>query len=447
MPATVLRGNAQSTGFPDQQFDAVITDPPYYDNVSYSNLSDFFYVWLKRMLSTVLPEHTTSDLTPKKSEIIAAFYRHDGDKAKASAFYEGQMSKCFVEAKRVLKPGGAFVVIYAHKTTLGWATLVDSLRRSGFQVNEAWPLDTERPGGMKVDKAMLASSIFLACRKREGEKVGHYEEVRPELEEIVRERVSSLWDLGISGADLVIACLGAGLRAFTRFSQVEYANGEEVPAERFLTEVETVVLETILFRLSREVGGNGDRRGLANVDAATRFYTLWRYTYKATELEAGEAIIFANGTHVELDGLNGLSSGVLALVGKKKGKYRLLDYSERGDDPTLGMPAEDGQSAALIDALHRLLWLMEHHPSGLGEFLREARPNKEQLRLVAQALAGPALKGGELGEVASGSELAALTKLTANWRSVVEDVDLTHVEHEARRAGQSRIQFDKGGRR
>ena len=90
---------------------------------------------------------------------------------------------------------------------------------------------------------------------------------------------------------------------------------------------------------------------------------------------------------------------------------------------------------------------MERHPSGLADFLRDARPNTEQLRLVAQALAGPALKGGELGEVASGGELAALTKLTANWRSVVEDADVTRVDLEARRAGQSRIQFDKGGRR
>jgi putative DNA methylase len=90
---------------------------------------------------------------------------------------------------------------------------------------------------------------------------------------------------------------------------------------------------------------------------------------------------------------------------------------------------------------------MERQPSGIPEFLRDARPNTEQLRLVAQALAGPALKGGQLSEVASGSELAALVRLTANWRSVVEDVDLTRVELEARRAGQSRIEFDKGGPR
>ena len=118
---------------------------------------------------------------------------------------------------------------------------------------------------------------------------GDYEgEVRPELEQIVRERVETLWEMGISGADLVIACVGAGLRAFTRFAQVEYANGEEVPSERFLTEVETLVLETILARLSREVGGNGSQRSLAGLDSPTRFYVLWRYTYKAADLDAAK---------------------------------------------------------------------------------------------------------------------------------------------------------------
>ena len=314
------------------------------------------------------------------------------------------------------------VIVYAHKTTLGWATLVDALRVEGFMVNEAWPLDTEMRTRLRgMDSAALASSIFLVARKRHGAETGNFEEaVKPELEQIVRERVETLWEMGISGADLVIACVGAGLRAFTRFERVEYANGEEVPAERFLTEVETVVLETILGRLSREVGSRG-AYSLAGLDAPTRFYTLWRYTYKGAELDAGEAIIFANGTHVELDGSGGLSLGGRALVEKKKGKYRLFDYTERGDDEKLGMPNDDGQPVPLIDALHRTLWLMENRPASLAEFLREAEPNREQMRLVAQALAGPALKGGELADVSPSGEMAALAKLTANWRSVVED--------------------------
>lgn len=447
--ATVERGSAHKLALPEVSIDAVITDPPYYDNVPYADVSDFFYVWLKRSVGGLYPEHFATDLAPKKAEITALASRFAGDMAKASANYEDMMFLALNEANRVLKPGGALIMVYAHKTTLGWATLVDALRRSQFMVVEAWPLDTEFGGRlMAQESSALASSIFLVARKRNGSTVGNYEEeVRPELEEIVRERVETLWELGVSGADLVIACVGAGLRAFTRLARVEYANGEEVPAQRFLSEVETVVLESILARLSKEVAGtgNGERTSLAGLDAATRFYILWRYTYGAAELDAGEAIIFANGTHNELDGPHGLSAGVAPLVEKKKSKYRLHDFSERGGHEDLGKP-RDGQSAPLVDALHRVLWLMENGPSELAGFLNDAQPNREQMRLVAQALAGPALKGGELADVSPTGELAALAKLTANWRSVIEDATVTVTEREARRAGQGTL-FGKGDNR
>ena len=440
-PAVVTRGSATSLSCEDQTVDALITDPPYYDNVSYSNLSDFFYVWLKRSVGHHYSEHFAGEATPKRKEAIAASYRHDGDKEKSRHFYEAMMADAFREAYRVLKPNGHMAVVYAHKTTLGWATLVDAMRQTGFVVTEAWPLDTEMKARMiAMDTAALASSIFLVARKREAAETGNFEEaVKPELEEIVRERVETLWAMGISGADLVIACVGAGLRAFTRFARVEYANGEEVPAERFLTEVETVVLETILARLSKEVGGKGGQTSLAGMDAATRFYVLWRYTYGAADLDAGEAIVFANGTHIELDGHNGLTGGSDALVEKKKSKYRLRDFSERGDDENLGLPSEDGQPVPLVDALHRILWLMEKRPPELVKFLREAQPDREHLRLVAQALAGPALKGGELGDISPTGELAALAKLMANWQSVVEDAALTTGEKEERKKGQKQL--------
>jgi putative DNA methylase len=437
----VARGSATSQPWPEAALDAVITDPPYYDNVPYADISDFFYVWLKRTVGHLYLEHFGGQGTPKKQEAVADATRHGGDKRKANHAYEQMMAQSLAEAHRVLKSGGTLAVVYAHKTTLGWSTLVDAFRYAGFTVAEAWPLDTENKSRLRaMESAALASSIFLVGRKREGKATGFYEtDVQPELEVIVRERVETLWDQGISGADLVIACVGAGLRAFTRFARVEYANGEEVPAERFLTEVETVVLDSILARLSKEAGGNGGRYSLAGVDPATRFYTLWRYTYRSAELDAGEAIVFANGTHVELDGPNGLSSGSRALVEKKKGKYRLRDFAERGDDDKLGMPADDAQPAPLIDALHRTLWLMEHRPRQLGEFFREAQPNRDQMRLVAQALAGPALKGGELGDISPTVEMAALAKLTSNWRSVVEDNVFTPDEQADRKRGQRKL--------
>jgi len=437
--ADVRRGNASVQQFPSESFDTVITDPPYYDNIQYSDLSDFFFVWLKRTVGHLYREHFGSQHTPKIAEAVASPWRA-GNRQQAYANYETAMAKAFSHAYAVLKPMSTMVVVYAHKTTAGWATLVDSLRLAGFEVREAWPLDTELTGHLKAGVAALASSIFLIARKRDGAATGNYEEaVKPELEQIVRERVGTLWEMGISGADLVIACVGAGLRAFTRFTRVEYANGEEVPAERFLAEVETVVLETILARLSKEVGGNGGKYSLAGLDPATRFYILWRYTYRAADLDAGEAIIFANGTHVELDGPHGLSTGSHNLIEKKKGKYRLLDFSERGEDKHLGMPADDGQPAPLVDALHRTLWLLEKRPTQLSEFLRESQVNREQLRLVAQALAGPALKGGELADVSPSAELSVLAKLMANWQSVVEDAALTVAEKEDRKTGQKRF--------
>jgi len=420
-PATVSRGSATALPWPDASFDAVITDPPYYDNIQYAALSDFFYVWLKRTVGHLYPEHFTTEVSPKKNEAVASAWRHKS-KSESRQAYEQMMAQSFREAHRVLKPGGQMTVVYAHKTTLGWSTLVDALRKAGFTVTEAWPLNTERKSRLiAMDSAALTSSIFLVARKREGAKTGSYEdEVRPELERIVRERVESLWKMGISGADLVIAAVGAGLRAFTKFSRVEYANGEEVPAERFLAEVEGVVLETLLEKIFGVTGS-----GVAAVDGPSRFYVLWRYAYKAAEMDAGEAIVFTYGQNVELDGQNGLSSGSRALVEKKKGKYRLLDFSERGDDEKLGMPKDDGKSAPLIDILHRILWLVENEPRKLNNFLDEARPDRERLRLVAQALAGTALAGRkddgpEQTVATTPAEAAALNKLVANWRALID---------------------------
>lgn len=421
LPCKVGRGSAMILPFEDDVFDAIVTDPPYYDSRSYSNLSDHFYVWHKRTVGHLLKEHFAGQLTPKKNEAIAAAYRTGGDWKKADASYEQMMQKSFAEARRVLKPGKPMICVYAHKTTAGWATLVNALRAAGFRVEEAWPVEMERKTRQNAQNtAALASSIFLVARKREGSETGNYEEqIKQELNQTVRERVETLWEMDVSGADLVIASVGAGLRAFTRYGRVEYANGEEVPAERFLAEVETVVLETILAKLSKAVGAKNGQAMLAGMDPATRFYILWRYTYGAAELDAGEAIVFANGTHVELDGPNSLTQSSRALLEKKKSKYHLYDYAERGGEKLLGIAGENGAPVSIIDVLHRLLWLQENKPMRLQVFLDEAKPDIEQLRLVAQALSGPTLRGGELPDVSSSAEQSALGKLLANWSAVI----------------------------
>jgi putative DNA methylase len=134
--------------------------------------------------------------------------------------------------------------------------------------------------------------------------------------------------------------------------------------------------------------------------------------------------------------IEAITSGTHPLVSNKKSKYALSDFVERGEDEHLGLPSNTGQAAPLVDVLQRTLWLMEKRPTELPAFLRDSLVNREQLRLVAQALAGPALKGGELGDVSPTAELSALGKLMANWQSVVEDAALTTGEKEERKKGQ-----------
>ena len=433
--AHTRRGSAMAVPWPEVTVDAVITDPPYYDNVPYADISDFFYVWLKRTIGHVYPEHFAAEGTPKKAEAVAEAMRYGGSMEKARGAYEEMMAQAFREAHRVLKPGAPMVVVYAHKTTLGWATLVDALRVAGFTVTEAWPLSTEMKTRLRgMDSAALASSIFLIARKRTVTADGSYEQdVRPELEATLRERVRSLWDQGIAGADLKIAAVGAGMRAFTRFARVEYANGEEVPAEKFLAEVEGLVQEMLLERIFGVAGLPAASRGsaaqagsgVAGVDGPSRFYVLWRYTYKAAELDAGEAIVFTYGQPVELDGPKGLSTGSRALLEKKKGKYRLRDFTERGEHEKLGLRDDGGNPAPLVDALHRILWLVERQPRKLNDFLDEARPDRERLRLVAEAVAGSTLSGKSEEDAGTliattAPEQAALKKLLQNWRSLIE---------------------------
>lgn len=410
-PAEVVRGTATELPYPNAFFDAVVTDPPYYDNVAYAALADFFYVWLKRTVGHLYPEHFGAELTPKRAEIIADPYRHGG-KVQAKQFYETMIGRTLTEIHRVLKPGGVFTLVYAHKTVAGWETLIDALRQAGFVVREAWPMETERGGRLlAMDSSALASSVFLVARKEGQAPVGQYHVVKQELEEIVRERVETLFSAGVGGADLLIACLAAGLRAYTRYRRVELATGEEVPAARFLREVEGSVQEVLLERLF------GTRAAVTAVDGPTRFYVLWRYLYGRSEMEAGDAIVFAYPLGVELDGPQGLSTGRMALVEKKGRTYRLRDFTERGEDAALGTEARFGMpEAPLVDVLHRLLWLLENRRFQAAEFIDQVMPNAESLRLVAQILAGSGLQGGL--KLTTDAEHNALQKLLGNWDAV-----------------------------
>ena len=430
-PSTVTRGNAEKLFYDDETFDAVITDPPYYSSIYYADLSAFFYVWLKRIVGDLYPEHFTLPAPPKRREAVAQPSEHGGDAKKANAHYQDMMRRSFAEARRVLKPGAPLVCVYAHRTTEGWATLIRALVDAGLTVTEAWPVQTESRGRVNaLGAAALSDSIFFVARRREAAGAGQYEtEVEPELHRIARERVTTLWagGKGIGGADLLMAAVGAGLRAYTRFAKVEFANGEAVPAERYLREVEGVVLDVML----DEIFGLRSA-AVGSVDSHTRFYILWRFTYRESAIEAGDAYVFCYPQGIEIDGPNGLSGPAPSLVEKSGSKFRVRTFEERGGDDEMGI-GEDGKPAPLVDVVHRILWLLDHQPAALPAFLDAVRPNQEQLRLVTQALCAPVLDRSapvpdhsepvldrsDLLDAAT-PELRALAKLNANWRGVLD---------------------------
>jgi len=283
-----------------------------------------------------------------------------------------------------------------------------------------------------MNSAALASSIFLIARKRKGSAVGDYAmEVRPQLAEIVKERVKTLMEEGVTGADLVIACIGAGLRAYTQFDRVELPNGDELDAQTFLDEVQKEVLEAILTDVLL-----CDKRGVSAVDKPTQYYILGRYEYGDAIVEFDEANTLARGVGVELGGAGGLTDGKLALVKKIKNQVHLRDYSDRGSYEELGIQKPEKQESinvknksqsgvpTLIDILHRLLWLADKKPQEISNFLALAQPDGNQLRLVAQALAGRTLisnTGQEVTLMARTQEQRAIDTLLASWKRLVEE--------------------------
>ena len=396
-----------ATQLPDHDgtFDAVITDPPYYDNISYADLSDFFYVWLKRSVGFLFEDEFSGELTPKRREAIMAPYRHGGSKPAARAFYEEEMANAFAEAHRVLKPNAPLVCVYAHKTTLGWAALVEALRRARFTITEAWPLDTEMPErSIGQGTASLASSIFLVARRRDDETTGAYHEVVAELDGVIEERLERLTQAGVSGSDLVIATIGAALRPFTRHASVELPSGEPVAAETFLTDVQTRVLDAVLAKV-HDLGAD-----VGAIDAATRYYVLSRTMFGWADIEFDEANNLARTAGVELK--DALASGPHPLADVKGKAVHLRDFEERGDDPDLGL-----SGTPLIDVLHGVLWRANHRVGDLPDYLARVRPDTDRLRAVAQALQGKALR--DQGE-SKAPEAQACERLLGSWRTLVE---------------------------
>jgi len=280
--ARVTHASATRLPYPDAFFDAVLTDPPYYDNVAYSYLSDFFYVWLKRTVGHLYPDLFSTPLTPKSGEIVA-YSQGEGGFEAGKRFFEEQLAAAFRESARVLKPGGVAVVVYAHKSTAGWETVINALLDCGLVVSAAWPLNTEMQSRLNANEsAALASSIYIVARKAARQGLGFYHEVRAELRRHLDERLQRLWEEGVGGADFFIAAIGSAIEVFGKYEQVIDLEGNLIRGEALLDEVRALATDFAV----RQILHNGFA---AEISDRARFYVLWRWNYAEARVPFDEA--------------------------------------------------------------------------------------------------------------------------------------------------------------
>lgn len=314
--ASVQIGDAAKTGLPDETVDIWFTDPPYYDSVPYADLSDFFFVWLKRFLPHEFASvPTEKGLTPKRSECVWNQAHEVDGRPKDPAFFEQKVGDTFKEARRVAKDDGIGCVVFAHKTTEGWEAILGGMVSGGWVVVGSWPIATEQAQRLVArDSAALATSVHLICRPRsESAPVGDWSDVLRELPERVGIWIERLQQEGVRGADLVFACIGPAMEVYSRYRRVEDAEGREIPLGGDPTATEphqrgflAYVWETVGRMALEQILGTAEAQarngGAGALEEDSRLTALFLWTLQSTEVEDGDEVQTSAGEETAEEG-------------------------------------------------------------------------------------------------------------------------------------------------
>jgi len=351
----------------DASIDVIVMDPPYYDNVMYAELSDFFYVWLKRTAGRVVPELFTRALTDKEHEAVAnpaKFKGQPGAKALAGRDYQERMAAIFTECRRVLKPDGVMTLMFTHKATGAWDALTKGLMHAGFAISASWPINTEAESSLHIkDKAAANSTIFLVCRPREetahDASMIYWEDVEPLVAQAVRTRVAEFQKAGIGGVDLYLASFGPALEEFSRHWPLKRGTPRTKPESRSrIKQAELFREEWDPYAVTPEDALDAARREVKRwrleqlthskireeLDPVTSWFVLAWDAFRAPKVAYDEALVLARAVGVELD-----AQIIGRLAEKKGGDIIIWDSERRAAKGALG-PA-DG-SRGMIDAIH-----------------------------------------------------------------------------------------------
>ena len=377
-PATSVDARS-ATGRQPPNLDLICTDPPYYDAIPYSDLMDFFYIWLHRILHGLSPEIDAvfaESLGPKwdsdvgDGELIDDASRFGGDRDASKRNYEDGMARAFLGFHEALLDDGRLVVVFASKSPDAWETMVSALIRAGFVVTGSWPIQTEMQNRQRaMSSAALSSSIWLVCRKRRSTaRPGWEVPVLAEMRDKVTQQLRDFWDAGIRGPDFVWSATGPALEAFSRYPVVKRADnvGMVLTVAEFLRSVRRMVVGFVVGKLLAQKNGSA-----GELDDITTYYLLHRSDFGLGAAPAGACILYAlscNLSDAELAGKHDILT---------RGKRPQATDPEDDDDDVsdgsgsdvrlktwkqrrsrdLARPSSDGAGPALIDCVHKVMRL------------------------------------------------------------------------------------------
>lgn len=378
LPATpagsALQADAQNQNISSAKI--ISTDPPYYDNIGYADLSDFFYVWLRRSLKPIYPELLATLAAPKGEELVATPYRHSS-KEKAEAFFLDGMTQAMRRLVAQAHPSFPVTIYYAFKqsetsvdsgtVSTGWVTFLDAVLRSGFQLTGTWPMRTEREArSVGLGANALASSIVLVCRKRPADAptISRREFIR-ELNGVLPEALDEMTKGSgeerspVAPVDLSQAIIGPGMAVFSKYAAVLEADGSPMSVRTALQLINRFLAED-------------------DFDADTQFCLHWFEQHGWTESVFGEADVLARSKSTSVDAMK--EAGVLQ---SGSGKVRLLKWAEY---PTDWDPRKDTRTP-VWEALHQLIRaLKQGGESASGALLAALGGKAEAVRQLAYRL-------------------------------------------------------------
>lgn len=349
-PSRCLMGSAAEVGVLGRiALDAVITDPPYYDAISYADLSDFFYVWLKRTVGDVFPEVFKTPLSPKSEECTSLPHRF-ASASQARDHFELLLTQSFAQAKQLIRSDGVVAIMFAHQSTEAWTAFVRAILDAGLTITASWPIDTENTkAGLKGQKATLASSVTVVCRKREVGAAAAFADIKRELEATIASSLDRVWKLGFRGADLIVSTFGPAVGVFGKHERVEKADGSDVTVPELLELVRDMAFRQIVQELP--------------ADELTRAYVAWLNLYgtETAPYDRAQKTI-QMGTKADIGDVTDRHH----LFVRDGSAIRAALVADRAEMPKLG----EAKTATHIDRVHRaMLFWKKQDRTGLVSFL------------------------------------------------------------------------------